>query len=172
MAIGLPVRGRRVELLLARPVHPLPIDLPWLIDSGEVHIRQDVDGRVLVGGFLGNDETVDPAAFDHDADGWWIDGVLEQVADRLWILIERSSVIESWAGLYPSTPDQHPIVDRTQAGMIIVGGFAGAGLMHAPAAGLLARELIVDGGIKSINPDPLSLERFFRPIATVERTGF
>jgi len=132
----------------------------------------DLDGRVQVGGFLGNDETVDPAAFDHDADGWWIDAVLERVARRLGIPIERSSVIESWAGLYPTTPDQHPIVDRTDTGMVIVGGFAGAGLMHAPAAGLLAAELIVDGGVNSIDPDPLSLARFSKPLAIAERTGF
>jgi len=172
VGVSLPIRGRRVELLLARPVHPLPVDLPWLIDSVEVHIRPDLDGRVQVGGFLGNDETVDPAAFDHDADGWWIDAVLERVARRLGIPIERSSVIESWAGLYPTTPDQHPIVDRTDTGMVIVGGFAGAGLMHAPAAGLLAAELIVDGGVNSIDPDPLSLARFSKPLAIAERTGF
>lgn len=172
IGISLPIRGRRVELMLARPMHPLPLDLPWLIDSGEVHIRPDADGRVQVGGFLGNDETVDPAAFDHDADGWWIDTVLKQVASRLGIPIERSSIIESWAGLYPSTPDQHPIIDRTEAGMVIVGGFAGAGLMHAPAAGLLTAQLIVDGRITSIDPDPVSLDRFSTPIATLERTGF
>jgi hypothetical protein len=44
--------------------------------------------------------------------------------------------------------------------------------MHAPAAGLLAAELIVDGAITSIDPDPVSLDRFSRPMATVERTGF
>jgi glycine/D-amino acid oxidase-like deaminating enzyme len=101
-----------------------------------------------------------------------IDAVLEQVASRLVVPIERSSVIESWAGLYPSTPDQHPIVTQTEVGMVIVGGFAGAGLMHAPAAGLLAPELIVDGAISSIDPDPIGLVRFSRPMAAAERTGF
>jgi sarcosine oxidase, subunit beta len=172
VGISLPIRARRVELLLARPVQPLPVDLPWLIDSGQVHIRPDIDGRVQVGGFLGNDETVDPATFDHDADPSWIEAVLEQVALRLGISIHRSSLIESWAGLYPSTPDQHPIVAQTEVGMVIVGGFAGAGLMHSPAAGLLATELIVDGGINSIEPDPISLHRFSRPVAVAERTGF
>ena len=38
---------------------------------------------------------------------------------------------------------------RTEAGMIVVGGFAGLELMHAPAAGLLAAELILDGKISS-----------------------
>ena len=56
--------------------------------------------------------------------------------------------------------------------MVIVGGFAGAGLMHAPAAGLLAAELIVDGAISSIDPDPIGLVRFSRPMAAAERTGF
>src|SRR5439155_18701219 len=109
-------------------------------------------GGAQVGGFLGRDETVDPDAFDHDADADWIAGILARLSERLGIEIERSSVVDSWAGLYPSTPDQHPIIARTDLGMVVVGGFAGLGLMHAPAAGLLAAELIVDGRIKSIDP--------------------
>jgi sarcosine oxidase subunit beta len=173
IGVDLPIRGRRVQLLLARPTEPLPPDLPWLIGPlGQVHIRQDVGGRVLVGGFLGGDETVDPSAFDNDADSDWIAAVLEQVSRSFRIEIERSAVIESWAGLYPSTPDQHPIVDRIDGGMVVVGGFAGLGLMHAPAAGLLASELIVDGGISSIDPGELSLARFSKALESVERTGF
>lgn len=57
-------------------------------------------------------------------------------------------------------------------GMVVVGGFAGLGLMHAPAAGLLASELILDGEIRSVNPADVSLARFSRPIESVERTGF
>lgn len=56
--------------------------------------------------------------------------------------------------------------------MVVVGGFAGLGLMHAPAAGLLAAELIVDGKISSVNPADLSLARFSGPIESIERTGF
>jgi len=151
----------------------LPEDLPWLIDlAREVHIRQDLDGRAQVGGFLGNDETVDPAVFDHDADPDWIGAVLQLIGERLGIRVDRASVVDSWAGLYPSTPDQHPIIDRTDAGMVVVGGFAGAGLMHAPAAGLVAAELIVDGRISSIDPEPVSLARFSNAKGSVEPTGF
>jgi glycine/D-amino acid oxidase-like deaminating enzyme len=147
--------------------------LPWLIGpGGQVHLRQDIAGRVQVGGFLGADETVDATAFDHDADEEWIAGVLEQVNQTFAIEIGRSAVVESWTGLYPSTPDQHPIIDRTDAGMVVVGGFAGLGLMHAPAAGLLAAELILDGRITSVNTDDLSLARFSGPIDPIERTGF
>ena len=172
IGVNVPIRGRRVQLLLARPSNSVLADLPWLIDPvHQVHIRQDVDGRVLVGGFLGKDETVDSSAFDHDADADWIATVLQQAAQSFGIEIDGSSVIESWAGLYPSTPDQHPIIDRTDAGLVVVGGFAGFGLMHAPAAGLLAAELILDGQISSLDPDEVSLGRFSKPIESVEQTG-
>jgi sarcosine oxidase subunit beta len=173
IGVPVPIRSRRVQLLLARPGRSLPGDLPWLIDLlGQVHLRQDVDGRAQVGGFLGTDETVDPNSFDHDADRTWIDAVLEQTDRRFGIQIDRTTVIDSWAGIYPSTPDQHPIIDRGDAGMVIVGGFAGAGLMHAPAAGLIATELIVDGNVRSIDPADVSLARFSGPARSVEGTGF
>jgi glycine/D-amino acid oxidase-like deaminating enzyme len=56
--------------------------------------------------------------------------------------------------------------------MVVVGGFAGLGLMHAPAAGILARELVVDGTITSIDAAEVSLARFAKPSGNVERTGF
>jgi sarcosine oxidase subunit beta len=173
IGVQLPIRGRRVQLLHAHSSASLPPDLPWLIGPlGQVHVRQDTAGRVQVGGFLGADETVDALAFDHGADPGWITGVLEQTRETFGIEIEGSSVVESWAGLYPSTPDQHPIIDRTEAGMIVVGGFAGLGLMHAPAAGLLAAELILEGKISSVNAADVSLARFSGPIESIERTGF
>lgn len=173
LGASLPIRSRRVQLVLARPITPLPLDLPWLIDAHHgVHIRQDADGRAQLGGFTGRDETVDANDFNHDADAEWIDAVLRGVQQHLGIQVDRDSVIDSWAGLYPSTPDRHPIIDRTDAGMVVVGGFAGAGLMHAPAAGLLAAELIVDGRISSIDAAPLSLARFSRPMESIEQTGF
>ena len=173
IGVQLPIRGRRVQLLHAHSSVSLPPDLPWLIGPlGQVHVRQDTAGRVQVGGFLGADETVDALAFDHGADPGWITGVLEQTRETFGIAIEGSSVVESWAGLYPSTPDQHPIIDRIEAGMIVVGGFAGLGLMHAPAAGLLAAELILDGKISSVNAADVSLARFSGPVESIERTGF
>jgi len=137
-----------------------------------VHIRREGTGRAQVGGFLGKDETVDPWAFDHDGDEEWMGAVLAEVVRCFGIEVGRSSVLESWAGLYPSTPDQHPIIDRTEAGMIVVGGFAGLGLMHAPAAGLLSAELILDGKISSVNAADVSLARFSGPVESIERTGF
>lgn len=128
-------------------------------------------GRALVGGFLDRYETVDPAAFNHDADPHWITAVLQRTSESFGIEIDRASVIDSWAGLYPNTPDQHPIIDQTDVGMVVVGGFDGFGLMHAPAAGLVAAELIVGGRISSVDPQDVSLARFSKQITSVERTS-
>jgi glycine/D-amino acid oxidase-like deaminating enzyme len=136
-----------------------------------VGAQPTVLGRVR-GSFRGRCPTAPDRAFDHDADVDWISAVLQQISGRFGIQIDRSPVIDSWAGLYPSTPDQHPIIDRTDAGMVIVGGFAGAGLMHRPAAGMVTAELVVDGQINSIDAATLSLARFSKPSESLERTGF
>jgi glycine/D-amino acid oxidase-like deaminating enzyme len=50
-------------------------------------------------------------------------------------------------------------------------GFAGTGLMLAPAAALLVSELIIDGAINSTDPGPLRADRFGEQ-AVGESTGF
>jgi len=69
-------------------------------------------------------------------------------------------------------PDRHPIVDQLAEGLFAALGFAGAGLMHAPAAGLLAAELIADGSVRSVDGALLSARRFTVGDFSVEPTGF
>jgi len=58
-------------------------------------------------------------------------------------------------------PCAHPATDR--------GRWPGH---HAPATGLVAAELIVDGRISSIDADEVGLARFSKPSEPAERTGF
>jgi hypothetical protein len=44
--------------------------------------------------------------------------------------------------------------------------------MHAPAAGLLAAELIIDGAVRSVDAALVSAERFADRDVEVEPTGF
>jgi sarcosine oxidase subunit beta len=137
-----------------------------------VHIRGDLEGRALVGGFLGEDRVVDPDAYDVRADPEWTLAVLE-LAERVFGVVGPSSrVHEGWAGLYPGTPDRHPIIDRVAEGLYVSLGFAGTGLMFAPAAGMLAAEVIVDGGIRSVDPTLLAADRFSTANQLAETTGF
>jgi glycine/D-amino acid oxidase-like deaminating enzyme len=173
VGLSLPVEGRRHELLLVEPESPLPAGLPWLIAVEDaVHVRSDAAGRAQVGGFLGTDRAVDPDRFEESADERWSKAVLEAVRSTFGVIGSGARVIRGWAGLYPTTPDRHPIIDRLADGLFAAVGFAGTGVMHAPAAGLLASELILDGAIQSVDAAALAAGRFSTRSTSHETTGF
>ncbi len=172
LGIAPPVVARRHELLIVKPLKPPPAGFPWLIATeDEVHVRSDTAGRA-VGGFLGEDRAVDPDDYDERADTTWTRAVLQTVERVFGVVDAGARVDHGWAGIYPSTPDYHPIMDRLIDGLYMALGFSGTGLMHAPAAGLLAAELIVDGAIHSVDAEAVSLKRFDNRGSTVETTGF
>lgn len=168
LGIELPIEGRRHELLVVDWAADHAADLPWMIDPAGVHLRPEDGGRALVGGFLGVDEAVDPHDYrlNHDPD--WARAVLAAAQERFGVRLTPADIVRGWAGLYPSTPDHHPIIDRV-GDLVIVGGFSGTGLMHAPAAGILAAELIADGALTSIAADRLALDRDW---GAAEHSGF
>jgi len=173
LGIELPVVGCRHELIVVEPADRLPPGLPWLIGVGDqVHLRPDTPGRALVGGFLGRDDPADPDRFSLRVDDRWSREVLSRANEVFGLVNERAAIRQGWAGLYPATPDRHPIVDRLADGLYGALGFSGTGLMHAPAAGVLVRELIEDGAIKSTAPEPLSANRFGSPAQRAESPGF
>jgi sarcosine oxidase subunit beta len=171
--LSVPVTAHRHELLIVEPAEPYPEGLPWLIGvDDEVHTRSDADGRALVGGFLGEDRSVDPDRYSMRADDGWALAVLA-AAERLFGVVGPAAhVRHGWAGLYPSTPDRHPIIDALADGLYVALGFSGTGLMHAPAAGRLVAELIVDGDIRSVDSALLSADRFRGHRGPAEATGF
>jgi sarcosine oxidase, subunit beta len=173
LGIAVPVMGRRHELLIVEPAEPLPPGLPWLIGVEDaVHLRSDTDGRALVGGFLGEDRTVDPDRYDGRADDRWTYAVLE-TAERVFRVVGPDALVRhGWAGLYPGTPDRHPIVDQLAEGLFAALGFSGTGVMHAPAAGLLSAELIAEGATRSVDGRLLSASRFDSGDLSAEPTGF
>ncbi len=173
VGLAVPVVGRRHELLVVEPAKPLAPGLPWLIGVEDgVHVRSDTGGRALVGGFLGEDRAVDPDRYGIRADDRWTRAVLE-TAERVFGVVGPNALVRhGWAGLYPATPDRHPIIDQLAEGLFAALGFTGTGLMHAPAAGLLCAELIVDGAVRSVDSRLLSASRFARENPSAEPTGF
>jgi sarcosine oxidase, subunit beta len=173
LGLDVPVEGRRHGLLLVEPREPLPAGLPWLIAVEDaVHVRSDDPPHAQVGGFLGEDRAVDPDRNAPWAAADWTRAVLEAVARVFGVAGPDSRVHRGWAGLYPTTPDRHPIIDRLSDGLFAAVGFAGTGVMHAPAAGLLLTELILDGAIHSANATELSAGRFGHGQPAAETTGF
>jgi sarcosine oxidase, subunit beta len=137
-----------------------------------VHVRSDDPPHAQVGGFLGEDRAVDPDRYEPWAGQDWTRSVLETLARIFGVVGPESTVHRGWAGLYPTTPDRHPIIDRLADGLFAAVGFAGTGVMLAPAAGVLVGELIVEGAIRSAEAAQLAASRFGRDRGTAETTAF
>jgi sarcosine oxidase subunit beta len=64
-----------------------------------------------------------------------------------------------WSGFYEMTPDRHAIVGWLNDHLFVAGGSSGHGVMHAPAIGQVAAEMIA-GKAPSIDVHALRPQRF------------
>ena len=81
-------------------------------------------------------------------------------AIRFFPMIQNISIIRTYAGLRPWTPDHEPIVSKTPVtGLYLSTGHCGNGITYAPLSGKLISQLIC-GEKTDFDMSPLSLERF------------
>jgi len=91
-----------------------------------------------------------------------------EAADAMSRLIRRMPAMDQsylrggWSGLFTTTPDWHPILDRVPGveGLYCMVGFSGHGFKLAPSIGQAMAELILDGSATSIDLSPLRFSRF------------
>jgi sarcosine oxidase subunit beta len=148
-----PIRRQIVttgELNWVEPFFPMVVD----VKSG-LYCHKESKGMLL--GWA--DGSVKPS-FDVSIDPNYTDAILEKALDRIPQL-EEAGIANQWAGLYETTPDHHAIIgwEPSVSGMFHVTGFSGHGFMHAPAAGLVASEILTEKK-PSVDISPLSPERF------------
>jgi sarcosine oxidase, subunit beta len=154
--------ARRLPLLMADVDAPTLAGLPWLYDVDQgVHARTEVGGRALMGGFLQEAAVVDPAASATPPDPRWPQRVIESVRASFGVLPGSVRVLRCWTGLHAGPADGRPVIEISRPGLVTVAGFAGSGIMHAPAAGLLAAELVADGSARSMPIEAFSSARFY-----------
>lgn len=167
-SIDLPVLPYRRNIYVTTPFPQIPMPLPLTIDVGSGFYMRS-EGESLLMGLANHDE---PSGEDTTVDWDWLDTVLEAGLSRFPIL-EEAGLAEKqcWAGLYEITPDSNPVLGRHPAlpNYVDVSGFSGHGIMHAPAAGLLTAEEILDGRAHSIDIDELRITRFGASDLIIER---
>ena len=128
----------------------------WPGDGFHLRVR---DGRVLL--LRPTKGAADP--FRAEVEDAWIDEVRSIAAERVPALagveIDRA---RCWAGLYEMSPDGHALLGRAAGceNLVLVNGSSGHGVMHAPALGALAAELIVHGAPRSLDVQALRPSRF------------
>ncbi|MBL7960386.1 FAD-binding oxidoreductase [bacterium] len=129
------------------------------------------EGNGLLIGLANNNEK---PGYDETIDNEFLDTML-MTALEVMPYLENAEIKTkypgTWAGLYETTPDHHSILDRVPNynNFIIAGGFSGHGLMHAPAAGHAAAELIIKGKSDTFDLHPVRFSRFAEGDLTVEK---
>lgn len=156
VGIKIPIEPYRRQIVTSGQLNFIPATMPMVVDvSSGLYCHKESKGLLM--GWADPDV---PPAFDESQDPDYNDNILMKALDRIPQL-ETAEVANSWAGLYETTPDHHAIIDFADGieGFFINGGFSGHGFMHAPAAGLIAAEIIT-GQTPCVDVSRLAFKRF------------
>ena len=144
------------QIVVSGPLDYINEDFPMVVDvSTGAYFHRETPGLLM--GWA--DPNVKPG-FDESVDDDYTDEILMRTLHRLPQL-EDAEIGKAWGGLYETTPDHRAIIGHAPGinGFIFVNGFSGHGLMHAPAAGMVAADLVA-GVTPRIDLTNLSPDRF------------
>ena len=152
-----PVRHQVASI--ARPVGQLP-QHPSVGDIAQsFSFRPDGSSMTLMG--FGDDEEADVETYNQGVD-------MDTAADAMARLTRRMPAMSDayyrggWSGLFTTTPDWHPVLDKVPGieGLYCAIGFSGHGFKLSPMIGVTMAELIVEGAAAAIDISPLRYSRF------------
>lgn len=156
--VDLPVYALRRQAAITAQTDAIPASMPMTIymDTG-FHLRAR-DGHALLCWPTDNDKHDAAPAADDD----WLEAVRVMIDQRVPSLRNVSlDRAKSYSGFYEMSPDHHAIVGFAPEcpSMFLVNGSSGHGVMHAPALGAAAAEILC-GNTPAIDVSPLSPLRF------------
>ena len=162
VGLGVPVVPARGQIVLTEPV---PRFIHRVVSGAEPSARQTRRGNVIIG------STVEDAGFDKRVTAETIADFAAGVLAR-FPRLRGLSVIRSWAGLRPATPDHRPIIELVDApaGYCLAVGHSRRGICYADGTGRLVTELI-SGQKPYLSHEAFSLSRFGfpRPLRPADR---
>ena len=159
--INLPLTATRHEVFLIKrqtnllQTHPSGADM-----TNMTYFRPEGNAMPLVGN--GNREHVaNPDQYNPKPSMDYLEDVWVRLSKRI-PAISEGQYFTGYAGLYTSTPDTHPIVDKIDGidGLYICTGFSGHGFKLAPAVGICMSELITEGKANFVDINALKADRF------------
>ncbi|MDP6081478.1 MAG: FAD-dependent oxidoreductase [Arenicellales bacterium] len=167
----LPLRATWHQVIMLRRATPNVHMHPGGADfANRVYFRPEAMDLTLLGN--GNVEReANPDDYQTGVNMDYVQDVWSRFAKRAPDL-ETAEFTHGYAGLYTTTPDAHPIIDRVDGvqGVYICTGFSGHGFKLAPAVGRCMSELVLDGTCDDIRS--LKMSRFLRGELNMPQTEF
>ena len=160
--VDLPLEATRHEVIhLKRPLDKLPYHPGGGDIANLIYFRPESTDLTLVGN--GNVEQVveDTEIYAARPSQSFIQDVWSRLARRVPVMAE-AEYSTGYAGLYTSTPDSHPVIDRVEGfeGLYVCTGFSGHGFKLSPMVGVVMAELILEGKATTIHIHSLRMSRF------------
>lgn len=134
-----------------------PRDLPLVVDPAGFYVRPE--GALFI---TGGPALPSPDGVCFEVDHAQFDEVIWPALAHRIPAFETLKVLRGWAGQYDMNVFDHNAVigwAPDAPGLLLMAGFSGHGMQHAPAAGLGVSELILDGGYRTLDLTPLDPQR-------------
>ena len=153
--VEVPVEPLRRQVAMTAPTEALPVSTPMTIFADGFHFRVRDDHVLLL---WPSDGAADP--FDVSVDPGWTARVAAATRERVPPLAQVP-IASTYAGLYEMSPDEHALLGPAPGleRLFLVNGSSGHGVMHSPALGELAAEMLT-GRATSIDVQALRPARF------------
>ena len=151
-----PVRHQVVMLRRPQdvvPDHPIIGDVVY-----DLSARPDVGNLTLVG--VGEEDHADPDTYNQGVDMPMVEKTFDALVKRMPGM-SQALFRGGWSGLFTTTPDWHPVLDRVEGieGLYCAVGFSGHGFKLSPMITQVMAELIT-GEPTSVDISMLDLKRF------------
>jgi sarcosine oxidase subunit beta len=156
--VDVPIEPVPRTIVVSGPFHGAPARRTLVIDAATSFYFHREGPGVL----MGMGDPAERPTFEPRVDQAFVAEQLLPTAVRILPALAEASLAHSWSGLYEMTPDRHPIIGQVAglAGLYLVNGFSGHGFQHAPIAGKLVAEMIVEGRTHTVDVSSLGLDRF------------
>ena len=159
LGIEVPLQTVRHQvIMLRRPEDEVP-DRPAIGDQvNSLSARPELGGLTLVG--VGEEEQASPHGYNQGVDMKVVEDVSRRLSQRIPGLTQ-AVFRGGWSGLFTTTPDWHPILDRVDGmeGLYCAVGFSGHGFKLSPMVGNVMAEMVLQGEATTIDVSMLGLNR-------------
>ena len=160
IGVDVPLRPIRHQVIMLRRPQDVVPDHPIIGDVvNDMSPRPDAGNLTLIG--VGEDEDALPDTFNQGVDMPMVEATFEKLVKRMPGM-GQALFRGGWSGLFTTTPDWHPVLDRVEGidGLYVSVGFSGHGFKLSPMIGVVMSELITQGRATSLDISEMSLSRF------------